>query len=453
MNLLQKNIKSLYFKYLAAAFGSALVGAIYTLVDMAVIGQYEGPGGTAAMAIVLPVWTIIASIGILTGIGGSVLYSAAKGSAENGEMKEANAVFTSAAILTAGMAVAVWAALFFFDEQLLRLLGAQGVLLELATNYLKPLKSVIPVVIFSQLLAAFLRNDNNPMLATAAVISTAVLNIIGDYYFTFTLDMGIFGAALATAICNVLSVLIMLTHFISKKNTLKFVKPTKLVQTAGRIAITGASTFFVDIAMGVLTMLFNRQILRYFGTDALSIYGAIASLCTIVQCCSYSIGQAAQPIISINLGAGKTGRVKEVLKYAVITSVAFGVFWAAVTMLFPSGVIRIFMTPTQGVLAIAPGILRRYCMSFVLTPLNLFATYYFQSLLKPGVSFGVSVCRGLLVSGVLIFMLPVVFGANAIWFTMPITELFTALASVYLMVRYTKALANTQAKPVVSGAS
>lgn len=85
MELLEKPVKKLYYKYLSAAFGSALVGAVYILVDMAVIGQYAGPTGTAAIALVLPAWSLICSLGILTGIGGSVLYGNAKG--ESGTAK------------------------------------------------------------------------------------------------------------------------------------------------------------------------------------------------------------------------------------------------------------------------------------------------------------------------------------------------------------------------------
>ena len=173
MEMTEKPIRSLYFKYLIAAFGSALVGAVYTLVDMAVIGQYSGPKGTAAITLVMPVWSFICSLGILTGIGGSVLYSNARG--ESGT-RRANAMFTAATIATAGVAVVIWAAMIFFDEQLLRLLGSEGELMDIGLEYLKPLKAAIPVFIFSQMLAAFLRNDNDPGLATFAVVFTSILN-------------------------------------------------------------------------------------------------------------------------------------------------------------------------------------------------------------------------------------------------------------------------------------
>lgn len=439
MELLQKKIRPLYFRYFAAAFGSALISAVYSIVDMVVVGQYEGPNGTAALAIVAPVWNIIYSLGLLTGIGGSVLYSASKGkSADN--KNRANSLFTTAFILTSVLAAISWVAVLFFDKELLTLFGAEETLLPLALSYLAPLKFVVPVFIFNQMLAAFLRNDNNPVLATAAVLTTGILNIIGDYICTFTLDMGIFGAGLATAISGAVSLLIMLTHFKSKKNTLRLVKPIGIIKKAKKILLTGFPTFFVDIAMGILTMLFNRQILRYSGTDALAVYGIIVNISTIVQCCAYSVGQAAQPIISINNGAKQGKRIKETLKYALYTVAFFSVIWTAITLAFPNGFIYLFMSPTKEVLAIAPGIIRRYCLSFLLLPLNIFSTYYFQSLLKPGAAFAVSVSRGLVISGILIFSLPALFGADALWLTMPITEGLVAIGVIVLMVFYTKKL-------------
>ena len=79
MDFLNSKIKTLYFKYLAAAFGSALITSIYSIVDMAMVGQYHGPEGTAALAVVAPIWNIIYRLGLLMGIGGSVLFSTIRG--------------------------------------------------------------------------------------------------------------------------------------------------------------------------------------------------------------------------------------------------------------------------------------------------------------------------------------------------------------------------------------
>ena len=437
MEMTEKPIKQLYFKYLIAAFGSALVGAVYTLVDMAVIGQYAGPTGTAAITLVLPVWSFICSLGILTGIGGSVLYSNARG---EGGTDKANAMFTTAVIATALIAAIMWALMFFFDEPLLRFLGSEGELLDIGLEYLKPLKASIPVFIFSQMLAAFLRNDSDPGLATFAVVFTSILNVIGDYLLTFTFNMGVYGAALATALSNILSVCIMLSHFFKKTNTLRLVKPIRLIPTTGRILALGFSVFFVDLAMGIMTMLYNKRILQLLSNDALSVFGAIASLTTVVQCCSYSIGQAAQPVLSANFGAGKIDRIRQVLKYGITTSVIFGAFWMVVTMALPSTIIQLFMDATDSVLAIAPAILRKYAISYLFAPFTLFATYYFQSILKARTSLGISLSRGLIVGGLMLYILPALFGADSLWFAMPVAEISVAIVTALLMHHFTKKL-------------
>ena len=94
MDLLRENVGRLYGRYLAAAFGSALISSIYAMVDMAMVGQYQGPEGTAALAVVAPIWNLIYSLGLLTGIGGSVLFATARGSGEAGRESEAQS-FTS----------------------------------------------------------------------------------------------------------------------------------------------------------------------------------------------------------------------------------------------------------------------------------------------------------------------------------------------------------------------
>lgn len=438
-DVLTGKIKSLYFKYLTAAFGSALISSIYSVVDMAMVGQYQGPNGTAALAVVSPIWNIIYSLGLLMGIGGSVLFSTLRGESEQNR-KKSNEYFTASLMGTAILAVITWIAIIFFDRELLTLFGAEETLLPLAQRYLFPVKFAVPSFLLTQLMAAFLRNDGNPGLATKAVLSGGIFNVFGDWFFVFALDMGVMGAGLATVMGSVFSLLIMLTHFFSKRNTLRLERPAKLVSMLKSISVTGFSTFFIDVAMGILTMLFNRQILRYSGTDALSVYGIIINISTFVQCCAYSIGQASQPIISTNFGAHQGKRIREILKYALGTAAVFGLIWTALAEFAPNFFVRIFMTPTDSILKIAPAIIRSYGISFLLLPLNIFSTYYFQALMKPSVSFIVSVSRGAVISGILIYLLPIIAGADSIWFAMPVTELTVAIYVAIMMTRYTKRL-------------
>ena len=436
MDLLRGSIRSIYFKYLAAAFGSALISSIYSLVDMAMVGQYQGPSGTAALAVVAPIWNIIYSLGLLTGIGGSVLLSTARG---GGEDRRGNEYFSVSLAATLVLAAASWLAVGVLEVPMLRLFGADEALLPLAQAYLRPIRFVIPLFPLNQMLAAFLRNDGAPGLATAGVLAGGIFNVFGDYVFVFPIDMGIFGAGLATAMGAVITFVVMLTHFFSRKNTLRLVRPTGLLHKLNKVLVTGFSTFLVDVAMGVLTMLFNRQIMAYLGADALSIYGIIVNISTIVQCCAYSVGQAAQPILSVNFGAGRGDRIRQTLRYSLLTAGAFALVWTALMLAVPNVFIRIFMAPTDAILAMAPFIMRSYGLSFLLLPFNIFSTYYFQALMKPGASFLISISRGIVVSAALICLLPLI-AANAIWFAMPITEAVVAVAAAVLTTRYTRAL-------------
>lgn len=437
MDFLNGNIKKLYFKYLAAAFGSTLISSIYSTVDMAMVGQYHGPEGTAALAVVAPIWNIIYSLGLLMGIGGSVLFSTIRGKGDT-QTRQSNEYFTVSVIGSAVLSAAAWIVIALFDRELLLLFGADESTLALAREYVQPIKFVIPCFLFTQMLAAYLRNDKNPTLATAGVLVGGIFNIFGDYFFVFTCDMGAFGAGLATAIGSVISVLIMLSHFFTRKNSLRLVRPTRLPDKVRRITVTGFSTFFIDIAMGILTILFNRQIMAYLDTNALSVYGVIVNVSTFVQCCAYSVGQASQPIFSSNFGAGNKDRIRRTLRYALGTTAFFGVVWMALCLTIPNQFIRIFMTPTQEVLQIAPTIIRCYGLSFLLLPFNIFSTYYFQAIMKPAYAFTVSVSRGLIISGILIFLLPAAAGANTLWFAMPLTELLVAVYVAVMIMRSTK---------------
>lgn len=185
--------------------------------------------------------------------------------------------------------------------------------------------------------------------------------------------------------------------------------------------------------MGILTVLFDKQIMKYLGADALAVYGSVINVSTFVQCCAYSVGQAAQPIISTNFGARRMNRIRETLRYALYTVAFFGIFWTALSLVCPNLYIKIFMKPTERILKIAPQIIRRYSISFLLLPLNIFATYYFRAILKAKTAFKISIMRGLAISGALIMILPVLFDEDFLWFAMPVTGLAVMFYVVWSM--------------------
>lgn len=439
MDILSGKIKPIYLRLLGAAVGSAIVSSIFSMVDAMMVGRYHGPSGTAALAVFNPMWTIVYSLGILSGIGGSVIFANLRGQQKK---QKSNEYFTISIIFGAVLSLLAMLGIGLFNDPMLRFFGADDELLHLAQQYLKPVWFAIPCCVFSNLQSAYLRNDGKADLAMKAVIAGGVFNVFGDYFFVFTINMGILGAGLATTIGLFVSNGIMLTHYFSKDNTLRFVKVSKPVYKLIKISNTGFSTAVSDLSMGIITILFNRQIMKYLGTDALAVYGIITQVAAFAQCCSYGAGQASQPIISQNHGARQFDRIKTCLKYGLYTCVVFGLFWTALAEICPNLFVHLFMDPTKEVLDIAPAIIRTYGISFLILPFNIFSTYYFQAIMKPHISLAVSIGRGAIISGILILTLPLIAGANSIWFAMLINEVIILIFAVYQMIKKTKELSN-----------
>lgn len=422
MDLLTCDVKKTYLKFFFATFGSALIASIYALVDMAMVGQYYGPIGTSAIAIVSPIWNIIYSLGLLIGIGASILYSVCKGEKKDNP----NIYFSSAIVYGIIVSILLYIVIWLKEDSLLKFFGGTDETIPLAKKYMLPIKYSIPLFVFAQILSSFLRNDNAPRLATIGVVIGGVFNIFGDYLLVFTFDLGIIGAGIATCLCSFVSLIVMSTHFLNKNNSLAVFINGEVFKPIFKIFINGFPSFIIDLSMGILTIIYNRQIIKYFDNDVLSIYGIIINISTLVQCCSYGIGEASQPLVSQNFGAKKYDRINKVLKYLIVTSFIVGGVWVAISLAMPNVLVRIFMKPTDRVLMLAPKIIRLYSISFILLPLNVASMFYFQSILKSKISLIISLARGVFISGILLLVLPLI-NKELIWITMVLTETIVSI--------------------------
>lgn len=433
MDLKNGNITSIYLKYLFAAFGSTIVSSIYTTVDIVAVGHYEGPDGTAALACINPIWSIFMSTGMLFGIGGSVVMSICRG---EGKKKEGDRYFTAALILAAVASLMITITGMVFREPMLRVFGADDALLPYALDYMQWIFPVIPCFLMGQFLMAFIRNDNSPVLCTAAIISGGVFNIFGDVFFVYVLDMGISGAGLATAIGQVIAIAILCSYFFTKKCSLRLATPEKFGKTAFEILRTGFAPFIVDISFGLSVMLFNNQIMRYGSATELACYGTVSNIAIMFQSLFYGVGQALQPIVSTNFGAKKYDRVKKVLRLSMITAVIMGLLFFAVSESIPALLLRFYMTVNDEVIAVGPRIMRIYASSFLLMGINVVAGYYLQSVLKTKASVTVSLLRGFVLCTIFVYALPAIFGFGAIWWTMPLSELLVAILAIFTIRKY-----------------
>lgn len=434
----------IYIRFLLATFGSALVMSIYSIVDSVCVGQYHQEAGTAALAVIMPLWTMIYSCGLLFGIGGATLLSSARG---RGDDSKANAYFTLSCILTAVTAAVLWGVIALGLDRFIVFFGAKTLeIYDLAQKYAFWMKVALPVFMATQLLSCFVRNDNAPLTATLAVISGGAFNIIGDIFFVFDfgLGMGISGAGLATMIGQFITVGVLLSHFLRKRNTLRFVKIKHIGRKSLQILKIGFSAFILDIAMGFLTILFNNQINRYTNNDAntLAIYGVICNIVALVQSLAYAVGQASQPLLSTSYGENNLVNIRKYNRYALITAVVIGVAAATVILCLPNPLIRLFINTSGNaeILEMAPGIIRGYflCLPFLI--LNIYASYFFQSILKPNFSFIISLLRGIVLPFGLVLLFPAVFGFSAIWYAMPVSEGIVFVCMICFMIRNIRGL-------------
>ena len=436
MNLVKDDIKKLYLRFLISSFGSALITSVYGIVDAMVVGQYYGPIGSSSLGVIAPIWNIIYSFGLLVGIGGSILFSVNKNKKEK---IDGNTFFTSSIILGIITSLVLWVLLFAVEEPMLYFFGADEELIILCKEYLLPVKISAPVFVFTQILSSFLRNDNNPKLATIAVVIGGIFNIFFDWFLVFYCNIGIMGAGIATCACAFVSILVMCIHFFTKRNTLKLTFKNNIFVHFKNIIINGFSTFIIDLAMGILNVFFNRQILRYFDYNALSIFAIIINIATFVQCCGYGIGQACQPLLSENFGAKNYKRVNKTLIYGIVSSFVVGLIWLVLCETIPEGFIKFFMVPTEEVLKIGPKIIRMYSVAFFILPFNVFSTYYFQSILKPYISLIISLARGFVLSGILLYVFGLI-NKDLIWISIQVTELIVFVFVIINIIKNEKKL-------------
>ena len=430
MDIQTDRISKLYIRFLVPSLFSGLVMSIYSLVDMIVVGQYEGAAGTAALACIAPLWPFFCCLSSLFGNGGAVLFSNAKG---QGNTEGSRTAFTVSFVLICVSSLIVWLTILIFSEELLRLFGADDMLLPLALRYLKWLKWGIPLWPLGYFLGSFIRNDGAPALVGIATVCGGVFNIFGDIFLTFTCDMGIEGAGLATVLGQTIVFLIQSIHLFSKKNMIKFSKTPNFWKCGAAVVSIGFSSCLCSIGMGIVAVLFNGQIMHYFGRNELAIYGVAGNLFTLIQTFSYGIGNAAQPIVAENMGAGRIDRIRQTRALGCYVALGIGLLSMTVSMLFPTQITRLYMKPSAEVLAAAPGILRQYSTCLLLLPFNVYATYYLQAIRRGKASLTISLLQSILLSSVFLYLLPPLLGPASIWYVMLCAEVCTAFVSACLM--------------------
>lgn len=436
MDFLKDNLKKLYFRFLIPSLGSAMVMSIYTLTDAVVIGKGVGADALAALSITTPLLCILMSMGILFGVGGSVQMNVSRGT---GNHDRANRFFTLSFFTLALISLILWIVYGTGISPILRLMGANDTLYPYAVSYMKYIDMFLPVAVFSNYFAIFVRADGDPNRAMAGVLLGGAVNIVLDIVFVFPCSMGIGGAALASVLGMVVQVTVGVTHFFSKKNGLKFIKPKHVFSSVGQIIGNGISSFFNELANGFIVLLFNVQILKYCGDSALSVYSVISNCVILVNSLFTGVGQTIQPIIATNYGAGKWERIKGIRRMSYLTIILMGAVFSLSGILFPLGICGVFMEVSGDIEMLAQSAIRTYFIAFLPMGINLLSSYYLQSVLSVRRSLCISLLRNIVLSSLAILTFPLMFGGSSLWFVMPIVEAAVLVVSI-IFVKTTKAM-------------
>lgn len=430
MDLLKDNLKKLYLRFLIPSLGSAMVMSIYTLTDAIVIGKGVGSSALAALSITTPLLCILMSTGILFGVGGSVQMSVHRGT---GNYEKANHFFTLSFVTLAVVTILLWVIYGFGISTMLRVMGANEILYPYALSYMKYIIWFLPFAVFSNYIAIFVRADGEPNRAMAGVMCGGIVNIVLDIVFVFPMNMGIGGAALASAIGMVIQVFVGSTHFFSRKNNLKFVRLKHVGKSAIKIIGNGIPSFFNEFANGFIVLLFNMQILKYCGESALSVYSVISNCVILFNSLFTGVGQSIQPIIATNYGGGKWDRINKIRRMAFLTILIMGLIFSMSGILFPNGVCSVFMNMDEEMKNIAQTGVRMYFVAFLPMGINLLTSYYLQSILCVRKSLCISLLRNVILSSVVIIAFPILLGGNSLWIGMPVVEVVVLLISILFL--------------------
>ena len=258
--------------------GSAVVASVYLMTDAVVIGKGIGDNALAALNMTTPIISFMLSIGILFGIGGSVLFSVHKGT---GNDEKANKCFTTALIGVLTGAVIICLLCNIFDRQILALMGAKDELFDLAYDYVRFYYYFSIPSVLVNFCSAFVRSDKDPNRAMFAVTAGGIVNVVFDIVLVYPAQMGMAGAAIASVSGITVQLLVCLTHFLSKKNTIRISKPVNTLKNTFQIVKGGLSGFITELSNAIIIFVFNLQLLNYCSNAELAVYGVLAN-CAIL---------------------------------------------------------------------------------------------------------------------------------------------------------------------------
>jgi putative MATE family efflux protein len=410
-----------------------IVTSVYGIVDGLFISNVVGSSAFASVNLIMPFLMALAAFGFMIGTGGSALVSKTLGERER---DKANRYFSMLIWVTAVMGAILSALGFVFMRPISLWLGASDQLVENCVIYGRTVIVAGTFYMLQNAFQSFFVAAEKPKLGLIVSVLSGVCNIILDFLMVYVFRMGVFGAALATAISQALGALIPIVYFLRKNDSLLRLVPAGLdMRALGRACFNGSSEMMTNLSMSLVGMLYNYQLMRFAGENGVAAYGVImyVNLIFLSFFIGYSIGCA--PIVGYDYGAQNTDELKNLFRKSLVLTAIAGVVMTAAASFLAAPLSSLFVGYDDKLMAMTSHGLRLYSLSFLICGFNVFSSAFFTALSNGPLSALISFLRTMVFEASAVLILPRLLGLNGIWLAIVAAESLALAVSWILLAK------------------
>ncbi len=417
--------------YIFPAVGSLFVTYLYNVMDGIFVGQGVGSAALGAVNIGVPFITFAVAIVAMFPMGGATIIAIRMG---RDDKAGANQAFMSALTLTILTAVALTIMGTVFSQQIVDLSGARDLgdeMRRMSADYLFYYSAFSLPMLMSNCLSVFVRNDGSPTLSFAGMCAGAVSNIFLDWLFIFPLQLGVIGAAVASGLGQIVSLMVLLSHFIRKHGNLRIRRFTIQPALIRKICKRGVPEAVTQLTTSVTALCYNLVLAGLVGDIGVSTYSVLSFIYSLANAVLSGVAQGLQPLWGNSYGKRDTKEINDYFRFGITVNLVLSVLVYAGLVLFNEPTICIFSQDMELINA-ASKALPVFALSFIPMALNLVYTSLLYSTKRTKQSDIIAICRGIVIKAIAIFCIPVIWGVKAIWAAPFAAEMITFAIAVVL---------------------
>lgn len=425
-------IRELLIKQSVPASIGILFMSVNILIDTIFVGQWIGSLAIAAVSVVLPITFLISSLGMALGIGGSSIISRALG-AENRE--KALQTLGNQIILTLGLAVLAVLIGLFYSEEVLLLFGANGEIMQPAMDFFIPVLYGVPFLALCMMGNTVIRAEGKPKFAMIAMIIPAFGNIILDVIFIKFLNLGMFGAALATSLSYFMCFVFIFWFFIFKSELrLQMHHYVLQIKIVSEITSLGFVTFARQGVVAILSIILNHTLYIHGGEISVAIYGIISRMLMFALFPILGVTQGFLPVAGYNYGAKNYVRVNETISKSIKWAAGLATLIFIVILVLAEPIVAIFSKDAT-IIKETPSALRLVFAASPIIAIQLIGAAYFQAAGKAIPALLLTLTKQGFFLIPLILVLPNYYGIFGVWIAFPIADILSTLVTGFFLKR------------------